>query len=159
MSSGFPPGKRLFNLWVWFSYRHGWLGSSIRWWMIWAHLIFPDLSCFLCHTGAYSSFWLGFVDSPLICMIIPGYEIHIGLMIRFHCVLILCGASLEPFSQIHVFWYSRDSWTELSQARGFPRPHFRGFMLDPLYVPMELSLSHQDRSGTSDTILGRILLI
>ena len=33
------------------------------------------------------------------------------------------------------------------------------YMLDPLYVPMELSLSHQDRSGTSDTILGRILLI
>ena len=64
---------------------------------------FPDLSRFLCHTRAYSSFWLGFVDSPLICMIIPGYEIHIGLMIRFHCVLILCEASLEPFSQIHIF--------------------------------------------------------
>ena len=33
-----------------------------------------------------------------------------------------------------------------------------GFMLDPLYVPMELSLSYQDRLDTSDTILGRTLL-
>ena len=38
-------------------------------------------------------------------------------------------------------------------------PILTRYMLDPLYVPMELSLSHQDRSGTSDTILGHILLI
>ena len=33
-----------------------------------------------------------------------------------------------------------------------------GFMLDHLYVPMELSLSYHDRLDTSDTILGRTLL-
>ncbi|RVW21924.1 Retrovirus-related Pol polyprotein from transposon 17.6 [Vitis vinifera] len=41
---------------------------------------------------------------------------------------------------------SRDSWTELSQVRGFRVPILTRYMLDPLYVPMELSLSHQDRS-------------
>ena len=98
---------------------------------------------FWCHTRAYSSFWLGFVDSPLICMIIPGYEIHIGLMIRFHCVLIISRASLEPFSQIHIFWYSRDSWTELSQVRGFLLHPFSGVhvrsFVRPHGVILELS--------------------
>ena len=33
------------------------------------------------------------------------------------------------------------------------------YMLDPLYVPMELLLSYQDKSGTYDAILGHISLI
>ena len=57
-------------------------------------------------------------------MITLDFEIHIRLMIRFNCVMILRGAFLESFSQIHVFWYSYDSWTKLSQARGFLRHHF-----------------------------------
>ena len=33
------------------------------------------------------------------------------------------------------------------------------YMLDPLYVPMELFLSYQDRSDIFDAILGHIFLI
>ena len=33
------------------------------------------------------------------------------------------------------------------------------YMIDPLCVPMELSLSYQDRSDISDAILGHIFLI
>ena len=64
--------------------------------------------------------------SPWICMIIPSYEIHVRLMIRFHCVLILRGASLESLGLIHIFWYSHDSWRELFQVRGFPLHPFSG---------------------------------
>ena len=39
MSSCFPFGRRPFDLWVWFSFTHGWLGSHIRWRVIWAHLV------------------------------------------------------------------------------------------------------------------------
>ena len=137
-----PSGRRLFDIWVWFSCRHGWLGSRIGWWIIWDHLIFW-LVTFLCHTRAYSPFLLRFVDPPLIWMITLGFEIHIRLMTRFHCVLILQGASLESFSQIHVFWYSRDSLTKLSQARGFPHHHFSGVhvrsFVHPHGVILELS--------------------
>ena len=102
----------------------------------WFELIwFSDLSHFLCYTGAYSPFQSRFVDSPLICMIILSFEIHIRLMIWFHCVLILRGASLESLSQIHIFWYSRDSWTELSQVRGFPHHHFSGVHLRSFICP------------------------
>ena len=91
----------------------------------WFELIwFSNLSHFWCHIGAYSLFRSRFVDPPLICMITLDFEIHIKLMIRFNCVMILRGASLESFSQIHVFWYSHDSWTKLSQARGFLGHHF-----------------------------------
>ena len=40
MSSCFPSGRRPFDLWVWFSCTRGWLGSRIRWRVIWAHLVF-----------------------------------------------------------------------------------------------------------------------
>ena len=39
MSSCFPFGRRPFDLWVWFSCTRGWLGSRIRWRVIWAHLV------------------------------------------------------------------------------------------------------------------------
>ena len=39
MSSCFPSGRRPFDLWVWFSCTRGWLGSRIRWRVIWAHLV------------------------------------------------------------------------------------------------------------------------
>ena len=38
MSSCFPSERRPFDLWVWFSCTCGWLGSRIRWRVIWAHL-------------------------------------------------------------------------------------------------------------------------
>ena len=39
MSSCFPSRGRPFDLWVWFSCTRGWLGSRIRWRVIWAHLV------------------------------------------------------------------------------------------------------------------------
>ena len=39
MSSCFPSGRRPFDLWVWLSCTRGWLGSRIRWRVIWAHLV------------------------------------------------------------------------------------------------------------------------
>ena len=39
MSSGFPPRRRPFDLWVWFSCTRGWLRSRIRWRVLWAHLV------------------------------------------------------------------------------------------------------------------------
>ena len=115
---------------------------QLQTWMIRAHLIFWSVA-FWCHTEAYSPFRSRFIDLPLICVIIIAFEIHTGLMIRFHCVLILRGASFEHFSPIHVFWYGHDSWTELSQVRGFPlhpfnEVHVRSFVR-PHGVTLELS--------------------
>ena len=81
-------GIRLFDLRVRFSYGRGWLGLHIWWWMIWCHLIFQPIPHFIPYWGIFP-LWLRFVDSPLICMIIPSYEIRIELMICFHFVLIL----------------------------------------------------------------------
>ena len=114
----------------------------------WFELIwFFDLSHFRCHTGVYPPFRLRFVDLPLICMITIGFEIHIELMIRFHCVLILRGASLESLGLIHIFWYSHDSWRELFQVRGFPLHPFSGVHVRSFVYPHggTLELSGQIR--------------
>ena len=47
-------GRRLFDVWTWFSCGFGLPGSHIWWWMIWGHLFFLDLSHIWCHTRAYS---------------------------------------------------------------------------------------------------------
>ena len=137
-----PSERCLFDLWAWFSCRHGWLGSSIRWGMIWAHLIFRPVT-FWCHARTYSPFRSRFVDPPLIGMITLGFEVRIRWIIQFHCLLVLYGAFLESFSRIHVSWYSHDSWTELPQARGFPCHHFSGVhdrsFVRPHGVILELS--------------------
>ena len=113
MSSCFPSERRPSDLWVWFSCIHRWLRSCIRWWVIWAHLVFLTCHRFDATPGHIPPFRSRFVDSPLICMTTLGFEIHIGLMIWFHYVLILRGAFLDSFSRIRISWYSRDSWTEL----------------------------------------------
>ena len=117
MSSYFPSRRRPFDLWVWFSYRHRWLGSRIRWRMIWAHLIFRPVTFSMSHWGV----------SPV------SFEI--------------CRSPTDLHDQdscpIHVFWYSHDSWTELSQARGFPLHPFSGVhvrsFVRPHGVTLELS--------------------
>ena len=73
MSSCFPSGKRPFDLWVWFSCIHGWLGSRIRWRVIWAHLAFPTYHTFDATLGHIPPFRSRFVDPPSICMIILGF--------------------------------------------------------------------------------------
>ena len=86
------------------------------------------LTCYILDAtlGHIPPFRLRCGGPPLICMIIPGYEIHARLTIRFHFVPILRGASLESFSQILTLWYSRGSWTKLCRVSGFPRHHFSG---------------------------------
>ena len=119
---------------------------QLQTWMIWAHLIFRPIT-FWCHTGAYYPFRLGFVDSHLICVIIPGYEIHVRSMIWFHFVLTLWGASLKSFSQVHTLWYSHDSRTGLSHVPGFSRRHFSGVQVRSFVRPhgVILELSGQIR--------------
>ena len=73
-------------------------------------------------------------------------------------------------------WYSVEPFLSLSAGFAFPdivvilgRSYLRRvdshitilakYMLDPLCVPMELSLSYQDRSDVSDAILGHVFLI
>ena len=45
---------------------------------------------------------------------------------------------------------------ESSRAHGFSHRHFTGYMSDLLYIPIELLMSHQDRSVTSDAPQGHI---
>ena len=75
-------------LWVWFGYGRGWLGLYIRWWMTWGHLIFLTY-----HTSdsilEHIPSSVEICRSPLICMTIPSYEMHVGLMIWLHFALIL----------------------------------------------------------------------
>ena len=92
-------------------------------------------------------------------MTTPGFEIHIGLMIRFHCVRILRGASFESFSQILL------SDTVAVLGRSYVEcldPHIAisvGYISDLLRIPMVLFSGYQDGSGTSDAIMGHIAFI
>ena len=80
----------LFNLWIRFNCKHGWLALHTWWWMIWWHLIFPTYHTFDAMLG-HISVLVEIYSSPLICMIIPNYEIHVELMICFYFSLV------EPF--------------------------------------------------------------
>ena len=114
----------------------------------WFELIwFFDMLHFRHHTGAYSPFRSRCGDPPLICMIIPSYEIHVRLLIRFHFVLILQGASLESFSQILTLWYNRCSWTKLCRVLGFPRHHFSGVRVRPFTHPHDVVLGSSRHIG------------
>ena len=126
----------------------------------WFELIwFSDMSHFLCHIGVYSPFRPGFIDPPLICMI----------------TLILRYTSGWWFDLI-MSWYSEEPLLSLSARSTFSgiivvlgwsylrRVDSRitisaEYMLDTLYVPMELFLTYQDRSDISDAILGHISLL
>ena len=71
--------------------------------MIWRHSIFPDLSHVWCHTGAYFHSRSRFADSHF-CMIVPCYEIHVGLRILFHFIMAPRWTFLRSFHQTHNFW-------------------------------------------------------
>ena len=145
-----PSEGRLFDVWVWFGCRHRWFG-----------LICVFSTCYILDAtlGHIPPFRSRCGGPPLICMIIPSYEIYVRLMIRLHFVLILRGASLESFNQILTLWYSRGSWTKLCWVPGFPRHHFSGVHIRSFAHPHVLFSGYQDRSGTSDSILGHISLI
>ena len=94
------------------------------------------------HWGIFP-FLVEICRSPLICMIIPNYEIRVRLMIRFHFVLILRWSLSWVISLGSYFLYSCDFWMELSQAHGFPHHHFSGVhvrsFMHPHGVILELS--------------------
>ena len=87
------------------------------------------------------------------------YEIHLRLMIRFHFILILRGASFESFSQILL------SDTGAVLGRSYVEcldPHVTisvGYISDLLRIPMVLFSGYQGGSGTSNAILGHISLL
>ena len=60
----------------------------------------------------------------------PTYHIWMPHWSVFPILFEICRSPTDLHDQdscpIHVFWYSHDSWTELSQARGFPLHPFSG---------------------------------
>ena len=94
--------------------------------------------------------------SPLICMIIHIYEIHVELMTCFILRWFPNGVFLESFSQAHTFLYCRDSLMELCQAHRLTYHHFSGIHVRSLYIPIELFSSHQDGPDILVDILGHI---
>ena len=146
MPSCFPSRRRPFDLCVWFSYRHGWLGPRIRWWMIWAYLIFRLVTFSMPHWGV-SPVSVEICRSPTNLHDHPRFwNTH-----RVDDLISLCSNtpwSLSWVSQsIHVFWYSHDPWTELPQARGFSLHPFPGVRVRSFVRPhgVTLELSGQIR--------------
>ena len=116
---------------------------------------FPDLSHLRCHTRAYFHSRSRFADSHF-CSIALSYE-----MCRVDDSVSFCHDSQMDFSLsrfigltlydiITIFGWSHlrlvDSHIIISSDH----------MSDLLCIPIELFMSHQDRSGTSDAILGHI---
>ena len=103
---------------------------------------FQPITHLMPHWGIFP-FSVEICRSPLICMIIPNYEIRVRLMIRFHFVLILRWSLSWVISLGSYFLYSCDFWMELSQAHGFPHHHFSGVhvrsFMHPHGVILELS--------------------
>ncbi|RVW90363.1 Pol polyprotein [Vitis vinifera] len=99
-------------------------------------------------------------ESPLVYMIIHGYEIHTRSMFDF----ILSGYSEEPLLSHSARFIPFDivvipGWSCL-WCLDFPASSFHeGYISDLLCVSLVLFSGHQDRSGTSDVILGHIAFI
>ena len=94
--------------------------------------------------------------SPLVYMIIHGYEIHAGSMFD----LILSGYSEEPLLSHSARFIPFDivGWGYVECLD----PHVIisvGYISDLLRVPSVLFSGYQDRSDTSDATLGHISLI
>ena len=79
---------RFFDVWIWFSCWHGWLGLHTWWWMILCHLIFWPTKQTSDAILGHISVLVEICRSPLIFMIIPIYEIHVKLIICFYFTMI-----------------------------------------------------------------------
>ena len=94
--------------------------------------------------------------SPLVYMIIHGYGIRARSMFDF----ILSGYSEEPLLSHSAKFVLFDivvipRWNYF-RCLGFPRHHFSGVHIRSITRPTMLISGYQDRSGTSDAILGHI---
>ena len=157
MSSCFSFWDTPFDMWIWFSCGHGRLGLHTWWWMIWCHLIFQPTTHLMLYWGIFP-FWLRFVDLHWFAWSSPVMRCTSGWWFVFILSWLSSGALLESFSQVHTFWYYRDSLMELSQAHRLPYHHFNGVHVRSLIHPMELFSSHQDRPDALIAILGHISL-
>ena len=144
-----PSRRRLFDLWVWFSYGCRWLGSHFRWQMIWAHLIFWPSMHLMPYWDIFP-FRLRFVDPRLwdtrqvddsisFCPDSP-LEPFLSHFIRLILsdIVVILGLSYFKYIDSHIIILAR-------------------CMSDLLYIPMELFSNYQNRPGTFDAILGHIL--
>ena len=120
-----PSEVRLFDLWVWFSYGHRWLGLHIRWWMIWGHLIFWPITHLVPYWGIFP-FWLSFVDVHWFAWLSLVTRCMLGLWLDFILSWFFGGAFLEPFDRAYILWCCHDSWMYLSQMHRLPHHHFNG---------------------------------
>ncbi|WJZ87351.1 hypothetical protein VitviT2T_006736 [Vitis vinifera] len=97
--------------------------------------------------------------SPLVYVIIHDYGIHARSVFDF----ILSGYSEEPLLSHSTRFVLFDivvipRWNYF-RCLGFPRHHFSGVHIRSVMRPTVLFSGYQDRSGTSDAILGHISLI
>ena len=129
------------NQWARFYYGFGRPGLHIYWGMIWRHSIFPDLSHVWCHTRAYFRSRSRFADSHF-CMIVPCYEIHVGLRILFHFIMAPRWTFLGSFHQTHTFWCLCDFCMESSSSWSFASSISSEYMSGLLCIPIELLMGH-----------------
>ena len=144
MSSCFSFWDTPFDMWIWFSCGHGRLGLHTWWWMIWCHLIFQPTTHLMLYWGIFP-FWLRFVDLHWFAWssLFKRYMSSCGWFFFYDDSL------EEPFLShlvrlilsniVVILWWSYlrriDSHIIISVK----------YMLDLLYIPIELFSSHQDR--------------
>ena len=142
MSSYFFFREMNFDLWIWFGCEFGWLGSRIWWWMLRGHLIFWPTVHQVPYWGIFP-LRLIFVYLHWFSWSSPVMRCTSGWWFVFILSWLSSGALLESFSQVHTFWYCRDSLMELSQAHRLPYHHFNGVhvrsLIHPHWVILELS--------------------
>ena len=99
----------------------------------WFHVICSsDLSCTWCHTGAYFPFQMRFMDLHL-CRMFDDRWFHVARFLTCHTFDAILGY-ITVLDEIH------RSWTELSQARGFPLHPFSGVHVRSFVRPHGVTL-------------------
>ena len=125
--------------------------------MIWAHLIFRHVTFSMPHWGIFPIL-IEIYRSPLVYMIIHGYEIHARLMIDFilswYFEELLLSRSTR-FLLFDIVVVLGRSYVECLDSHVIISVRYTSGLLR---IPMALFSSHQGRSDTSDAILGHISL-
>ena len=155
MSSCFFFWETPFDMWIWFSCGHGWLGLHTWWWMIWCHLICRLTTHLIPYWGIFL-FQLRFIDLHWFVWSSPITRYTPGWWFAFILSWFSSGAFLESFRQAHTLWFFHDSLMELSQAHRLSYHHSVKYMSDLLYIPIELFSSYQDKPDALVAILGHI---
>ena len=151
------PSRIRLDLWVRFSYRHGWLGLHIWWRIIWVHLIFRPITIWF-HTGTYFLFgwdlWISIdlYDHP-----------HLRDTCWVNDLLLFCHDSpMGSFLSHSVRFILSDIvvilwWSYLRCIKSHIIISVE-YMSNLLYISMGLFLSHRNRLDALVAILGHISL-